>query len=357
MKILSVVVPTYNMESLLPRCLDSLVSSSHIDILEVIVVNDGSRDGSLEIARRYEQKYPDTVIVIDKPNGNYGSTINAALPLARGKYFRILDSDDKYDTDVLNEYLEKLVKLDSDMVVTHFTQWGPGSKREVIRYNTMGREIYDYGREYILDDVLKDGYIRFFLMHSLAYKTELLREMGYHQTEGVSYTDTEFASYPVFYADTVTFLNLNLYQYFLDREGQTMNPSVLMKSVGQMEKVIDCMVSFFDRFDFNKSTSVRKTFLKHYYENRLKNLFKLFLLDMPRKEFNAEEFERVFSKYQPFIVKNDLHIHLYPENKILHFDYIPYWQRNHRRWPRWFEGFNALVDVIVKRLYVLIFRR
>ena len=206
MKHLSIIIPTYNMEALLPRCLDSLVAAKHAQYLDVLVVNDGSKDNSSHIAHQYQEKYPDVVQVIDKPNGNYGSTINAGLLHAKGQYVKVLDSDDWFDTVALDELLSQLQTLDADMVVTHFSQLGPGSAKEVIRYNTMGKEPYTYGQVYPVDDVLKDGYIRFFLMHALTYRTSLLREIEYKQTEGISYTDTEWATIPVFMLQRYVFL-------------------------------------------------------------------------------------------------------------------------------------------------------
>ena len=91
-KRLSVIIPTYNMAALLPQCLDSLVRSAAASSLDVVVVNDGSRDASLSIAQRYADHHPDIVRIIDKPNGNYGSTINAALPTLKGEYVKILDA-------------------------------------------------------------------------------------------------------------------------------------------------------------------------------------------------------------------------------------------------------------------------
>lgn len=134
------------METLLPRCLDSLIESQYFNLIEAIVVNDGSKDKSLQIARRYGNNYPDSVAVIDKPNGNYGSTINAALPIAKGKYIKVLDADDTFDTLQLDELITALSNLDCDMVITHFTQWGPNTRKEIIKYNTMGREPYQYGK-------------------------------------------------------------------------------------------------------------------------------------------------------------------------------------------------------------------
>ena len=93
MKILSIVVPTYNVEKYLERCIDSLVYDEKVlNDLEILIVNDGSKDNSLQIAKKYEKQYPNTIKVIDKENGGHGSTINAGLKVATGKYFRVIDS-------------------------------------------------------------------------------------------------------------------------------------------------------------------------------------------------------------------------------------------------------------------------
>ena len=94
MKVLSLCIPSYNMEAYLGRCVDSLLAEEVIDKLEIIIVNDGSKDRTLEIANAYRDRYPQSVVVVDKPNGHYGSTVNAALKVATGRYFRLLDADD-----------------------------------------------------------------------------------------------------------------------------------------------------------------------------------------------------------------------------------------------------------------------
>lgn len=355
-KILSIIIPTYNMETLLPRCLDSLVHAQRAENLDILVVNDGSRDHSSAIGHQYEETYPHVVRVIDKANGNYGSTINAALPLAKGKYVKVLDSDDWFDTVALDQLLEQLEKTGADMVITHFSQLGAKGSKEVVRYNTMGREPYIYGKVYDLDNVLKDGYIRFFLMHAITYRTGLLREIDYRQTEGISYTDTEWATIPVFHAKDVLFLNLNVYQYNLDREGQTMAPEVIMKSIPQLDKVNDRLLDYYQQHVSSLST-IRAAFMKQYFENRIRILYKLYLLDMPRQDFRAEEMQRLDNKLWAVCATLKLHPRLYSENKIIHIDYIAFWHKYHRRWQPWFEQFNHIVDVIVKWLYVRIFRR
>ena len=356
-KLLSIIIPTYNMEALLPRCLDSLLVDGALEHIEAMVVNDGSKDGSLAVAKSYQERFPDSVTVIDKPNGNYGSTINAALPVAKGKYVKILDSDDHFDSQSLLAFLTELQSVEVDIAVTHFTVLRADGKTELSKYNVYGKEPYTYGKVYELDKVLNDGYIRFFLMHGLAYRTEMLRQMNYHQTEGISYTDLEWATYPLFVAQSIVFFNIDLYQYNMAREGQTMDPKVMVRNVGQLEKVTEQLVEFADSHNFNTLSSERRQFLRQYYLNRLRVVCKCHLLDMPRDSFDAAHFSDLDARYQQVCQSFGLGtIRLYPENKILHFDAMAYWHRRHRRWPRWFEAVNSLCDRIIKWLYVKFFR-
>ena len=122
-KLLSVIIPTYNMEALLPQCLDSLLVPQMVEALDVIIVNDGSKDQSLEIANSYAEKFPNVFCVIDKKNGNYGSCINAALPTIRGKYVKILDADDSYEKNNLCDFLALLNILDVDLVLTDYATY------------------------------------------------------------------------------------------------------------------------------------------------------------------------------------------------------------------------------------------
>lgn len=116
-KILSIVIPTYNMEKLLEQCLSSLVVKEHLDFLEVLVINDGSKDKSSQIAHHFEDKYPQTFRVVDKDNGNYGSCVNRGLKEATGKYIKILDADDSFETSVLDCYLAYLSKINTLLIL------------------------------------------------------------------------------------------------------------------------------------------------------------------------------------------------------------------------------------------------
>lgn len=220
------------MEKYLNRCLDSLlVSNDNMRKLEVLVVNDGSKDTSSEIGHKYEKEYPETFKVIDKKNGNYGSCINIALKIAGGKFVKVLDADDYFNTDSFNELFLKLENTNTDAVITICT---------IINANNKFTSNYSYYDGQIIN--LKETCPEYFSMHNLIYKLELLREINYKQTEGISYTDQEWIFYPFLHAQTLTFYNLNIYQYVLGREGQTMNKLTIYKNIQAIEGIIKRML-------------------------------------------------------------------------------------------------------------------
>lgn len=358
MKVLSLIIPTYNMASLLPRCLDSLIAPETLERLEVLVVNDGSSDNSLEIAQDYQSRYPGTIKIFDKTNGNYGSTINAVLPLISGNYVRILDADDWFDTKALIRYLDELEVLPRpvDMSVCHFMIHHDDGTKETIKYNVYGREPYTYGRIYDLDEVLSGGFIRFFLMHFLSYRTELLREIGYRQSEGISYTDIEWATFPLFHASDIVFHDIVLYQYVLGRPGQTMDPKSISRSLSHLENMTRSLLRYYQSADISGLSEARTAFLKQYYRNRMRILIKTYLMDIPREEFDAERFAEIDAELQDARKKMELEqFRLYPVNKIIRIDFYSYWQKHHSRLPAWFENFNSLVDKIVTFFFVRLF--
>lgn len=357
-KILSIIIPTYNMATLLPRCLDSLTASGVLDDLDILVVNDGSTDSSRAVAYSYAERYPQSIKVVDKKNGNYGSTINAALPLAVGEYVKVLDSDDWFDSQALAKYVAELKSLEQevDVSVTHFLMIHEGGRTETVKYQNYGREPYTYGKVYNLDKVLGDGFIRYFLMHSLTYRTQLLRDHGYRQTEGISYTDIQWSSYPFFWAGSIVFHDLVVYRYNMDREGQTMDPAVIRKSLPQLERMTMDLMDFYRKADMSDLSEARVGFLRQYFKNRLRLLVKTHLMDIPRREFDKEAFSSLDSWIQAVLTEFRMgRIRVFPENKVIRIDAYRYWHRHRDRLPVWIEGLNHLVDPIARRIFVLLF--
>ena len=241
MKLLSIVVPVYNTEDYIRRCLDSIVAADGLSRLEIIIVNDGGRDGSLDIAKEYAKKYPECIVLIDKENGGHGSTVNKGLEIATGKYFRVLDSDDWFDSLNFEKYLADLEHCDEDLVLTPYTQEYTFSG-EKVEYKY---EQFEHDCVYTWDDMEFDENTMYFTMASSSYKTELLRKCGLHLYEKSFYVDMQFNVYPIPYLKTVRFLDYPIYRYFIGRPNQSMSQESLTKNLPQHERVLQFIVDYY----------------------------------------------------------------------------------------------------------------
>ena len=256
-KILSIVIPTYNMEKYLDRCLTSLiVEDEKMDLLEVLVVIDGAKDRSSEIAHTYEAKYPQTFRVIDKENGNYGSCINRGLAEAAGKYIKVLDADDWFSAE-FSSYLDFLTRHDVDLVLSNFDF--------INSFGNIGGSVqYDLPADVELEfhSLLPEA--SNIWMHAVAYRTDMVRGLGYRQTEGISYTDQEWIFFPMSGVKRLCLFNKQLYQYLVGREGQTIDPAVWIKSSAQEMKSAAVML---DQYDTNKRSISED--VRTYWETRI----------------------------------------------------------------------------------------
>jgi glycosyltransferase involved in cell wall biosynthesis len=226
-KIISIVIPVYNMELYLSRCLDSILLDKLLDKIEIIIVNDGSTDNSLVIANSYKMQFPQAVIIIDKPNGHYGSCVNAALKIASGKYFRILDADDCFDRAAFIKFAAYLQTIDADMVITNYSKdFMSGGRKIVARHSS-------------------EKYIRQLLvMHAITYRTRILFDVKYRQSEGICYTDTEYCFYPLAVIKSIKYFDVVLYRYTIGREGQTVSTEIFYKNREHLYKVIKRMLEY-----------------------------------------------------------------------------------------------------------------
>ena len=229
-KVLSIIIPTYNMEDYLDRCLNSVLLPELLEKIEIMVVNDGSTDSSLTIAQRYRDKFPQSVVIIDKPNGHYGSCINAALKIVKGRYFRPLDADDWFDRDAFVYCIHALNNMDADIVFTNFSY-----EYAVSGTNRTAFSVKDVNN---ITPEQKNDFVHFqfknadkmFKMHGMTYRTELLRSMNFRCTEGICYTDTEYCFYPLEYAKTFAYIDKALYRYCIGRDEQTISAQSFVKN-------------------------------------------------------------------------------------------------------------------------------
>lgn len=259
MKILSIVIPTYNVEGYLDRCIESLVyDDSILDDLEILIVNDGSKDNSLLIAQKYEKLYPKTVKVIDKENGGHGSTINAGLKIATGKYFRVIDSDDWVNIDDFGRYVADLKKYDCDVVVTNYSREMIYSG-ETVKFE-YSKEI-EFGKIYEFDkfDLSKFGDDYLFMATS-TFKTDILRKANVVLDEKTFYVDMEFILYPIPYIKDFVLLDYDVYRYFIGRPDQSVNINSYIRNRSHHEKVLRKLIAFYEdtKMSANKKQYVFK---------------------------------------------------------------------------------------------------
>jgi len=225
------------MESYLGRCLDSLLikDTKLMQALDIIVVNDGSQDGTSAIAHNYALTYPDSIRVIDKDNGHYGSCINTAIATAIGKYFRILDADDWIDGSELVRFLAKLKEIDTDVIFTKYRINYPDRIVEV------GSNVsFDIDKVY---DLTADANVfQFFFMHQITYRTAFIKSIGYSHSEGICYTDIEYTYYPLASAKNIIFFDITLYNYYIGRDDQSMSLKSQYRNRNHMKIIADRML-------------------------------------------------------------------------------------------------------------------
>ncbi len=340
-KILTLIVPSYNMEAYLPYCLDSLLVKKGFDSFEVLVINDGSRDRTSEIAHGYEMAYPGVFRVIDKENGNYGSCVNRGLGEAQGKYVKILDADDSFNTGNFEKYLAFLRLTDADLVLSDFAVVDTGRNvRKVIRYDLGQGELYS------MDDVCTCHAFKNMQMHAVAYRRENLIAMGYRQTEGISYTDQQWIFIPMISVRTVARFGIPVYEYMVGRSGQTVDPSVKARNVGQTARcVLDMAVQYECVADKVAGRPVRE-----YLYSRITPLLKeVYVFSLIHYGTESREcltnFDNDLKSASKALYR---HVGDRETSSFLGFEYITYW-RSHR-------NANAALVRLLSRVYLLMLK-
>ncbi len=305
-KVLTIAVPTYNVEKYLTRCLDSILYDElSNEKLEVIIVNDGSTDNSLEIARNFQKKYPNSIVVVNKENGGHGSTINVALKLATGKYFKVIDSDDWVNIDEFSNFVNLLEKIDTDLVLTNYS-------RELV-YN--GEQIkFEYSKELKYNkiyDLNKFDFkilgLDYFFMATSTIKTKVLKESNLHLDEKTFYVDMEYDVYPINYINNFIYLDYDIYRYFIGRLDQSININGYINHRHDHEKVLKKLLQFYKEMDENnKKNYVENIILQmlnsHYIIYCKTNVNKKLVKDMRREilkfdNYIKEKYNNLYNKF------------------------------------------------------------
>ena len=267
-KVLSIIIPTYNMENYISKCLDSLLIPS-VDLIEVLVINDGSKDKTSEIAHKYAEKYPQSIRIIDKENGNYGSCINRGLKEATGKYVKVLDADDSFDTDNLEKFIQFLRKRNEELVFSNYTKCNNNRIYTEKTYSIEPLKTVQFKE--IIEKEAK------MTMHSVAYLRSIFKKFKYEQTEGISYTDWEWVFLPLAYVYSACYFNKNIYNYLIGREGQTVTFETMQKNVDQLITVATSLLLTYKNLP-DTIPEPNKNYLKGALKILLKFIYDILLL-------------------------------------------------------------------------------
>lgn len=245
MKLLSIIIPSYNSERFIAKCLDSLLIGLD-EYLEVIVVNDGSTDRTSEIAHEYASKY-DFIKAIDKENGGHGSAFNKGLEIATGLYFKILDSDDKLDKDGLTRLINTIKKHveekhlpDLYLADYRIVFENGGGVKNTIAFSKKATRVEDF---ITFNEIKNLGNPDFIMIHMTYMKTSFLRENHFVLLEKVFYEDAELVFYLIKYANELYVIDKPIYLYTIGRDGQSVSLESANKNYPSYFKVIDKVFS------------------------------------------------------------------------------------------------------------------
>ncbi len=242
-KKISFTVPCYNSMDYMERCIESLLVGK--EEVEIIIVNDGSKDKTGEIADRYAKKYPSIVKVVHKENGGHGSGVNAGLLVATGKYFKVVDSDDWLDKEALCSLLKEIEKMESekefvDLIVCNYIyDHLYENEKKVMSF----KNVFPHDKTCTWNDLKHCKQSQYMIMHSLIYKTSILKKCKLKLPEHTFYVDNIVAYQPLPFVKSIRYFSLDLYHYFIGREDQSVNESVMITRVDQQIKVTKIIAS------------------------------------------------------------------------------------------------------------------
>ena len=224
------------------KCIKSCLAGG--DDVEIIIVDDGStKDDTLKIAKEYEAKYPNIVKAVHQENGGHGQAVNTGLANATGMFFKVVDSDDWVDVDVYLDIIKTLKELVAgpqtvDMFISNFVYDKAGAKhKKVMRYKAFPEnEVFQW------DHAKKLHIGRYILMHSVIYRTMLLRECNLELPKHTFYVDNLFVFQPLPYVKNLYYKIVNFYHYFIGRDDQSVNEKVMISRIDQQIRVNKIMI-------------------------------------------------------------------------------------------------------------------
>lgn len=252
MKYISFVVPCFNSEAYMEKCIESLLIGK--DDVEIIIIDDGSTDKTGKIADRYAKKYPSIVKAIHQENGGHGEGINTGLKHASGKYFKVIDSDDWVDKKAYKALLKKIKKIDSDLIVMNYVySYTDGRKDQVINFSNIFKE----NEEITWDEIGHFKTTQYLSLHSMMYKKSVLDKSNIKLPKHIFYEDNLFIYWPLVNTNTIYYMNLDFYRYYIGRPDQSVQEAQIIKRSSHQVQVTESVCNMYD-LDEIKSKKLRK---------------------------------------------------------------------------------------------------
>lgn len=258
MKLLTVAIPCYNSQAYMEHAIESALTGG--ENIEILIIDDGSSDQTLSIAKKYEEEYPNIIRAIHKENGGHGSAVNTGIANATGLFFKVLDSDDWFDEESLKKilhFIKYLIResIPLDMIISNYVYEKPSiHKRKVINY----KSAIPCNKFITWDDVKHFSMTQNLLMHSIMYRTQLLKDCKLILPEHTFYVDNIFAFTPLPHVKKMYYLNVNLYRYYIGRDDQSVNEAVMTRRIDQQIKITKIMI------DSHNLTSIPSKKLQSY---------------------------------------------------------------------------------------------
>ena len=264
MKILSVAIPSYNSQDYMSNCIESLLPVG--EDVEILIVDDGSKDDTGLIADRYQEQYPGIVRAIHQENGGHGEAVNTGLAHATGCFFKVVDSDDWVDEEAYRQIIDFLKEtLDQDepldMLISNYVYEKKGAlHKKVIHYHSILPENTFFGWE----EIGHFGPSQNILMHSVIYRRQLLIDCGFRLPRHTFYVDNLFVYQPLPYVKRMYYLDVDFYRYFIGREDQSVNEKVMMSRIDQQIRVNKLMIDIFARHEEELAGTKLEEYMLHY---------------------------------------------------------------------------------------------
>lgn len=264
MKLISFAVPCYNSESYMHRCIDSLLVGG--ERVEIILVNDGSTDNTGNIADEYREKYPNIIKVVHKENGGHGSGIMAGIANAEGLYYKVVDSDDWADEKSLLEILdliESFIEKDHllDLIICNYVyEHETDNSQHTVHYHG----IFPRHREFSWEECGPFDISRYMIMHSVFYRTEMVKESNLQIPLHTFYVDNVFLYVPLPLVKTMYYCDKDFYRYYIGRVDQSVNEAVMIKRVDQQILVSRLLLESHDLTKIKKENKKLYRFMINY---------------------------------------------------------------------------------------------